>query len=86
MAKIIPIKDFKNTSAISSMCHDTEGPIYVTKNGYDDLVLMSMEEYERLTAKLKIYSELFLSQSDIETGQTKDAFAALSDMRDEYGL
>ena len=33
MPQIIPIKDLKNTSEISDMCHKTEEPIYVTKNG-----------------------------------------------------
>ena len=43
MPQIIPIKDLKNTSEISDMCHKTEEPIYVTKNGYGDMVIMSME-------------------------------------------
>ncbi len=34
MPQIIPIKDLKNTSEISDMCHKTGEPIYVTKNGY----------------------------------------------------
>ena len=46
MPQIIPIKDLKNTSEISDMCHKTEEPIYVTKNGYGDMVIMSMEIYE----------------------------------------
>ena len=46
MPQIIPIKDLKNTSEISDMCHKTEEPIYITKNGYGDMVIMSMEIYE----------------------------------------
>ena len=34
MPQIIPIKELKNTSEISEMCHRTEEPIYITKNGY----------------------------------------------------
>ena len=45
MPQIIPIKDLKNTSEISDMCHKSEEPIYVTKNGYGDMVIMSMEIY-----------------------------------------
>ena len=45
MPQIIPIKDLKNTSEISDMCHRTEEPIYITKNGYGDMVIMSMESY-----------------------------------------
>jgi len=46
MPRIIPIKDLKNTSDISDMCHKTDEPIYITKNGYGDMVIMSMESYE----------------------------------------
>ena len=46
MPKIITIKELKNTSDISEMCHRTDEPIYVTKNGYGDMVIMSMESYE----------------------------------------
>ena len=34
MPQIIPIKELKNTAEISDMCHKSEEPIYVTKNGY----------------------------------------------------
>ena len=45
MPKIIPIKELKKTSEISEMCHEADGPIYITKNGYGDMVIMSMENY-----------------------------------------
>lgn len=48
MPQIIPIKDLKNTSEISDMCHKTDEPIYITKNGYGDMVIMSMEIYGSL--------------------------------------
>ena len=43
MPQIIPIKDLKNTSDISDLCHVSEEPIFITKNGYGDMVIMSME-------------------------------------------
>ena len=46
MPQIIPIKDLKNTSEISDMCKKTKEPIYITKNGYGDMVIMSMDTYE----------------------------------------
>ena len=53
MPQIIPIKDLKNTSEITDMCHKTEEPIYVTKNGYGDMVIMSMEIYEATMKQTK---------------------------------
>lgn len=46
MAQIIPIKDLKNTGEISNLCNSTNEPIYVTKNGYGDMVIMSIQAYE----------------------------------------
>ena len=47
MPQIIPIRDLKKTAEISDMCHNSEEPIYITKNGYGDMVIMSMETYEK---------------------------------------
>lgn len=73
MPKIIPIKDLKNTSEISEMCHVAEEPIYITKNGYGDMVIMSIEMYENMMKRLYMYNELALFETQIEKGETKDA-------------
>lgn len=50
MPQIRPITDLRNTTEISELCHAKREPIFITKNGYGDLVVMSMETYEALTA------------------------------------
>ena len=55
MPQIIPIQELKNTAAVSELCHSTTEPIYITKNGYGDMVLMSMEAYEAAFFKLHLY-------------------------------
>ncbi|MCQ2489912.1 MAG: type II toxin-antitoxin system Phd/YefM family antitoxin, partial [Clostridia bacterium] len=50
---IIPITDLRNTTEISKMCHEVNEPIYVTKNGYGDLVIMSTETLEIYETKLR---------------------------------
>ena len=77
MPKIIPIKELKKTSEISEMCHEADGPIYITKNGYGDMVIMSMENYEAVMRQLAIYRDIEISEKQIENGQTKDARSAL---------
>jgi PHD/YefM family antitoxin component YafN of YafNO toxin-antitoxin module len=86
MPQIIPIKDLKNTSEISEMCHKTEEPIFITKNGYGDMVIMSMENYEDTIHRLNIYRELEISEQQITEGRTKEASSSLSSMRTKYGL
>ena len=75
-----------NTSEISEMCHSTKEPIFITKNGYGDMVLMSMENYERMMKLSKVYKELEESESQIEAGQTMNARKQLGSMREKYGL
>ena len=77
MTQIIPIKDLKNTSEISDMCHKMEEPLYVTKNDYGDMVIMSMESYETMMGKFNLYRDIEISEKQIEAGQVKHAKAAL---------
>lgn len=86
MPHIIPIKDLKNTSEISDMCHKIDEPIYITKNGYGDMVIMSMEIYESTMRQLSMYRDIEISEKQIKTGQIKDAKTALAGMRAKYGL
>ena len=86
MPQIIPIKELKKTSEISEMCHKADEPIYITKNGYGDMVIMSMENYEAVMRQLAMYCDIEISEKQIENGQTKDARSALKEMRAKYGL
>ena len=86
MPQIIPIKDLKNTSEISDMCHKTEEPIYVTKNGYGDMVIMSMEIYEATMKQIAMYRDIEISGKQIQAGQINDARTALREKRAKYGL
>ena len=53
LPKILPINELKNTSNISKICKESETPIVITKNGYSDMVLMSVELYEQTIAKMQ---------------------------------
>ena len=53
LPKVIPINELKNTDNISKMCKDSNVPIIITKNGYSDMVLMSVDLYEQTMAKLQ---------------------------------
>ena len=86
MPQIIQIKDLKNTSEISDMCHKAAEPIYVTKNGYGDMVIMSMETYESTMRQIAMYRDIEISEKQIEAGQVKDARTALREMKAKYGI
>ncbi len=84
--QIMPIKDLKDTSAISELCHKTDEPIFITKNGYGDMVIMSIELFESTQKKWKMYNDIEISEKQIKDGKTKDARESLSSVRDKYGL
>jgi len=86
MPQIIPIKDLKKTSEISEMCHTTNEPVFITKNGYGDMVIMSMEAYEETMKKLDIYRNIEISEEQVKNGQVKDAKKSLESMRAKYDL
>ena len=86
MPRIIPIRDLKNTSAISQMCNESNEPVYITKNGYGDMVVMSMKAYEEKLFMVDVYAKLAEAESDIQEGKVSDAREGLRTLRDKYGL
>ena len=85
MPKIIPIKELKNTSEISEMCHESKEPIFITKNGYGDLVVMSMETYEELLSTNQIDKAIFEAEREVAEGaELLDAREALRELRRKH--
>ena len=48
MPTIIPLRELKNASSVSALCHGSTGPVFVTKNGVSDLVILTSDSYDRL--------------------------------------
>ena len=86
MPRIIPIRDLKDTTAISQMCNESSEPIYITKNGYGDMVIMSMKAYEEKLWMLDVYAKLAEAETEVREEKLIDAKAALKDLRGKYGL
>jgi len=62
MIQIRPITDLRNKfTDISKIVHENSNPIFLTKNGYGDMVVMSIEAYEKLVLKNKISEKLLAS-------------------------
>lgn len=69
MPIIKPISDLRNKSnEISELAHSTNEPIYITKNGEGDLVVMSMAHYSKLKLKLDLLSKLSVAQNQKADG------------------
>ena len=65
MPIIKPISDLRNKfTLISKICHEQHEPIFLTKNGKGDLVVMSIEDYEKQQALLELYQKLGEAESN----------------------
>ncbi len=69
MPEIRPIKDLRNTTEISELCYRKQEPIFITRNGYGDLVIMSMETYEGEMARVNLYKKLAEAEKQVEKGE-----------------
>jgi len=59
MPLIRPVSDLRNRfTEISELCHSEDQPIFITKKGKGDLVVMSQAHYERLSGLLELYQQL----------------------------
>jgi len=74
MPCIVPIKDLKNT------------PVFITKNGYGDMVIMSMETYERSNFLQEVYMKIDEAEQDIKDRKLVDAKTAIMDIKNKYEL
>ncbi len=86
MLQIIPIRDLKNTSAISKMCQEVTEQIYITKNGYGDMVIMSVKMYEEKLFMLDVYNKLAAAEAQIAEGKVLDGDASLKSIREKYNV
>ena len=86
MPKIIPIRDLKNTSEISQMCKESAEPIYITKNGYGDMVIMSVKTYEEKLLMLDVYKKLVAAEAQIAEGKVLDGDTSLKNIRVKYNV
>ena len=76
VSKIIirPSSDLRNKyTEISEHCKQSNAPVFITKNGVGDLVVMSIENYERIMAITELHVELSKGLQDIEEGRTRSA-------------
>ncbi len=85
MPQIRPITDLRKTTEISEICHAKREPIFITKNGYGDLVVMSVETYEEMIETARIDAAISEAEKEFaEEGTLLDARETLSGLRRKY--
>lgn len=72
MPIIKPISDLRNNfNMISDLCHTNAEPIFITKNGHGDMVVMSQALYEQQQALIELYQKLSEAEIESQTNKTR---------------
>ena len=85
MPQIRPITDLRNANEISELCHARKEPVFITKNGYGDLVVLSIEAYEELMEVLFALSKealKMMSMPNLALRRTSSFATVLSNSAD----
>jgi len=78
MPNIRPISDLRNNSnEISEFCRTAREPVFITKNGVGDMVVMSIDMFERQQAQLDLYSKLAEAEAEVVSGSEGTGFFEL---------
>jgi len=87
MNMIRPVSDLRNNFAdISRTLHETAQPVFLTKNGYGDMVVLSMEAFESLQFESEVYFKLQAAEREAElTDKRYSSKEVLQAMREAIG-
>ena len=89
MAICVPIRDMKDTAKFAQTVREAGGPVTVTKNGYDEFVVMTSSDFEALSdeaAKAKLFARLAQSEAEYQAGDYADGAAFAASVRSAHGL
>lgn len=73
----------QNYNEIAELCRETQEPIFLTKNGEGDLVVMDIETYEKREKMLRLREELLAVEEDRIAGRTGCTLDELNDYLDD---
>ena len=87
MAKILPSSDLRNKyNEISKFCNTYNEPVFITKNGTGDLVLLSNAAYEELSGRRELHKLLNEGLSAMKSGDGRPAREVFANIEKEYGF
>ena len=86
MPHTIPISELRKTDAVSKLCREADEPVFVTKNGHGEMVIMSIERYEKTLFLGEVYGKLEVAKKQVSKGYTKEAFGSLDAIRARHNV
>lgn len=80
------MRDLKDTVKIEQLCAESDGPVFVTKNGYGKLVVMNIDYYEKTMKNLLEAKQINYALERLEKGYVKDGDKVLNNLKTKYGI
>ena len=78
MAIIKPISELRNKSnEISKLVNESHEPVFITKNGDGNMVLMSIPQYRQMEMKLELYKKLSVAEMQVADGDKGKGYRAV---------
>ena len=79
MPSIRPISDLRNSANdISDFCRQTREPVFITRNGTGDMVVLNIDEYERQMGLIDLYGKLAIAEQEIASGAQGEDFMTVA--------
>lgn len=89
MPTCVPIRDMKDTAKFTELIESAQGPVTVTRNGYDAFVVMRSDEYEAMqqeVAKAQLLSRMAIADVELAEGDYADGADFTAKVRAQHGL
>lgn len=87
MPMIRPSSDLRNKyNEISEFCNQYQEPVFITKNGTGDLVVMTNAQYEQLCGKYELHRLLDAGLTETKAGHGRPASDVFADLEERFGF
>lgn len=89
MPVCVPIKDMRDTASFATLVETSSEPVVVTKNGYDQFVVLRSRDYDELKkaeARANLMERIAIAERERAEGSSLDAADAIASIRRKHGL
>jgi PHD/YefM family antitoxin component YafN of YafNO toxin-antitoxin module len=92
MPRIMPITELRNTKKLTQVCDEEQAPVFITNNGFNKLVVMTDEVFNkydeifnRYFALADVYQKLAEAEEDIKANRVRPAKDVFKELDEKYG-
>ncbi|MDO4798179.1 MAG: hypothetical protein Q4A01_09205 [Coriobacteriales bacterium] len=85
----VPVRDLKDTARFCRTVRESDGPIVVTRNGYDEFFVLTPDlfhEFVMMRRRQELYNEVDAAEARLASGQGVSARDALAQIRRHHGV